>query len=158
MIIHVYRKSVRVLSPTSYVIEPTGRFRNEMEKESGKAERSFNQLFPWTNNFERFWIIFLKDFSRSDKNPAFFPRFALKASPSSPSDSRPLSRGSKSREAIPYCLATTPSPSSSVANGGFAPLCGAATTLVVALKTPVAPEEGTTLGAPQATIFCSILF
>ena len=30
-------------------------------------------------------------------NPAFFPRFALKASPTSPSDSRPLSRGSKSR-------------------------------------------------------------
>ena len=46
MIIHVYRKSVRVLSPTSYVIEPTGRFRNEMEKESGKAERSLNQIFP----------------------------------------------------------------------------------------------------------------
>ena len=28
-----------VLSPLRYVIEPTGRFRNEMEKESGKAER-----------------------------------------------------------------------------------------------------------------------
>ena len=28
-------------------------------------------------------------------NPAFFPRFALKASPTSPSESRPLSRGSK---------------------------------------------------------------
>ena len=27
--------------------------------------------------------------------PAFFPRFALKASPTSPSESRPLSRGSK---------------------------------------------------------------
>ena len=28
-----------ILSPLCYVIEPTGRFRNEMEKESGKAER-----------------------------------------------------------------------------------------------------------------------
>ena len=26
-------------SPLCYVIEPTGRFRNEMEKESGRAER-----------------------------------------------------------------------------------------------------------------------
>ena len=30
----------------------------------------------------------------------------------------------------------------SVANGGFAPLCGAAATLVAALKTPVARREG----------------
>ena len=40
-------------------------------------------------------------------NPAFFPRFALKASPTSPSDSRPLSRGSKSREAIFFVRADT---------------------------------------------------
>ena len=32
-------------------------------------------------------------------------------------------------------------------NEGFAPLCGAAATPVAALKTPVAPEEGTTLDA-----------
>ena len=44
-------------------------------------------------------------------------------------------------------IATTPSPPS-VANGGFAPLCGAAATPVAALKAPVAsPEEGTTQGA-----------
>ena len=42
-------------------------------------------------------------------------------------------------------IATTPDPPS-VANGGFAPLCGAAATPVAALKAPVAsPEEGTTL-------------
>ena len=34
------------------------------------------------------------------------------------------------------------SPDSSVANGGFAPLCGAAATSVAALKTPVASEGG----------------
>ena len=45
------------------------------------------------------------------------------------------------------CSATTPHPSS-VANGGFAPLGGAAATPVAALKPPVAfPKEGTTLGA-----------
>ena len=32
-------KFMGILSPLCYVIEPTGRFRNEMEKESGRAER-----------------------------------------------------------------------------------------------------------------------
>ena len=41
-------------------------------------------------------------------------------------------------------IATTPSPSPSVANEGFAPLCGAAAISMAALKAPVAPEEGTT--------------
>ncbi len=36
-------------------------------------------------------------------------------------------------------IATTPSPSPSVANEGFAPLCGAAAISMAALKTPVAP-------------------
>ena len=63
-------------SPLCYVIEPTGRFRNEMEKESGRAERMLRRR-------------------QNNKNPAFFPRSALKAA--KPSDSRPLSRGSKSQ-------------------------------------------------------------
>ena len=56
-----------ILSPLCYVIEPTGRFRNEMEKESGIAERMLRRR-------------------QNNKNPAFFPRFALKAA--KPSDSR----------------------------------------------------------------------
>ena len=42
-----------------------------------------------------------------------------------------------------WCGGTKPTPSlPSVANGGFAPLCGAAATPVAALKTPVARREG----------------
>ena len=42
----------------------------------------------------------------------------------------------------------TTSPSSPVANEGFAPLCGAAATPVAALKTPVASEGGWQKGLP----------
>ena len=47
-------------------------------------------------------------------------------------------------------IATTPSyghPSALRRKLGFAPLCGAAAIPMAALKTPVAPEEGTTLDA-----------
>ena len=42
------------------------------------------------------------------------------------------------------------SPNSSVANGGFAPLCGAAATSVAALKPPVASEGGE--GLPETCL------
>ena len=55
-------------------------------------------------------------------------------------------------------IALGASPDSSVANGGFAPLCGAAATLVAALKTPVASERrGAThlaLSAPSGARLC----
>ena len=40
------KNSCKILSPLRYVIEPTGRFRNEMEKESGKAERMGIHVAP----------------------------------------------------------------------------------------------------------------
>ena len=43
-------------------------------------------------------------------------------------------------------------PDSSVANGGFAPLCGAAATSVAALKTPVASEGGKGLAGRNSSI------
>ena len=44
-------------------------------------------------------------------------------------------------------IATTPNPSPSVANEGFAPLCGAAAISMAALKTPVASKRrGATKG------------
>ena len=46
-------------------------------------------------------------------------------------------------------FSTTPSPPS-VANGGFAPLCGAAATPVAALKAPVASQEEGTTGRQPA--------
>ena len=46
-------------------------------------------------------------------------------------------------------IATTPDPPS-VANGGFAPLCGAAATPVAALKAPVASQEEGTTGRQPA--------
>ena len=58
---------LRVLSPLRYVIEPTGRFRNEMEKESGRAERNAPAVrsngsafwtFPKPKNLEQWWWLF----------------------------------------------------------------------------------------------------
>ena len=46
-------------------------------------------------------------------------------------------------------FSTTPNPPS-VANGGFAPLCGAAATPVAALKAPVASQEEGTTGRQPA--------
>ena len=43
-------------------------------------------------------------------------------------------------------IATTPNPSPLRREWGFAPLCGAAAISMAALKTPVAPEEESTLG------------
>ena len=43
---------------------------------------------------------------------------------------------------VSYTYIGRPTPNSSVANGGFAPLGGAAATPVAALKTPVASREG----------------
>ena len=43
---------------------------------------------------------------------------------------------------VAYTYIGRPTPNSSVANGGFAPLRGAAATPVAALKTPVASREG----------------
>ena len=56
-------------------------------------------------------------------------------------------------------IATTPSyghPSALRRKLGFAPLCGAAATPMAALKTPVAPEEGTTLDAFLADLMSDI--
>ena len=47
----------------------------------------------------------------------------------------------------PFLFRYHPSPLALRREWGFAPLCGAAATSVAALKAPVAPEEGTTLGA-----------
>ncbi len=47
------KRVVPVLSPLRYVIEPTGRFRNEMEKESGGAER----LVSCCNGRPKAWTI-----------------------------------------------------------------------------------------------------
>ena len=54
--------------------------------------------------FERFWNRFLKNFSRSDKNPAFFPRYASKAAARHPEGWRFQSEAGKESRAIavPY--------------------------------------------------------
>ena len=56
------------------------------------------------NYFERFWNRFLKNFSRSDKNPAFFPRYASKAAARHPEGWRFQSEAGKESRAIavPY--------------------------------------------------------